>query len=519
MTSEEKKAAPKLKAVIDIGATAARMVIAELPAGKAPRTLEYLEQGVSLGRDTFRGKQISNQTINECVRACRDFQTVLNEYKITDVENIRAVATSAVAEASNRDLFLDRIFMATGLMVSVLDDVEINRLLYFSILPLLQEKPELCQGELLALEPGGGNTTALGLDNGVIRFAHTYRFGTFRTCEIIEDASSPERIEGEVKSGIRPIIEEFADSKNVKLLVLGSEARLAAAQIKPERNGRGVTAIRRTTFEHFTETVIGLSPAELTRKFDLLITGAESFIPALLTIKQIARPLQCKTLHIGSTTMRDGLLREMSDNGTWDERFAGQIIQSATAIGLHYGFDRKHAESVTAYSKAIFRVLQPLHQLNPRDEILLTVAAILHDIGSFISNRSHHKHSQYLIENSDIFGLNRHDLSLVAFIARYHRRSHPASTHRAYIRLSRPDRLLINKLAAILRVADALDRSHAQRIRKPALKLHPNRLQIGVDDPRKCSVEEAALHEKSKLFEQVYGRQAVLVKTRVYKSS
>ncbi|HKL20302.1 MAG TPA: HD domain-containing protein, partial [Tichowtungia sp.] len=364
-----------------------------------------------------------------------------------------------------------------------------------------------------------GNTTALGLHDGIIRFAHTYRFGTFRTKETLEDAGSPDLIEDEVKSGIRPVLEEFADSRNVKLLILGSEARLAASRIKPKKSGASVMAVRRSSFEQFTESIIHLSPAELTRKFDLLITGAESFVPALLTTKQIAQQLQCKTIHIGTTTMRDGLLREMSENSRWDERFTGQIIQSATAIGLHYGFDRKHAENVTAHSQAVFRVLQPLHQLKARDEIILTVASLLHDIGSFISNRSHHKHSQYLIENSDIFGLNRHDLSMVAFVARYHRRALPKSTHRAYTRLSRHDRLRVSKLAAILRVADALDRSHTQRIRKPELKLHTDRLQIGIPDIHKCSVEAAALHEKQDLFEQVYGRQAVLSKIRPRKKS
>lgn len=514
MQPENPNPSPPLKAVIDIGATAARMVIAELPPGEAPRTLEYLEQGVSLGRDTFSGNPISHQTIEDCVRACRDFKTVLDEYQITEPEDIRAVATSAVAESGNRDLFLDRIFMATGLPVSVLDDVEINRLLYFSILSLLQEKPELCQGELLAIEPGGGNTAALGLHNGIIRFAHTYRFGTFRTKETIEDAGSPELIEDEIQSGLRPILEEFADRKHAKLLILGSEARLAAGRINPKKNGTSVMTVRRSSFEQFTESVIPLSPAELTRKFDLLITGAESFVPALLTIQQIAQQLPCKTIHIGTTTMRDGLLREMSDHGSWDARFTGQIIQSATAIGLHYGFDRKHAETVTANSQAVFRIMQPIHQLKARDEIILTVAALLHDIGSFISNRSHHKHSQYLIENSDIFGLNRHDLALAAFVARYHRRALPRSTHRTYTRLSRRDRLRVSKLSAILRVADALDRSHTQRIRKPSLKLLADRLQIGIPDLHKCSVEAAALHEKQNLFEQVYGRQVVLSKTR-----
>ncbi|MEI7851713.1 MAG: hypothetical protein WCH86_07760, partial [Kiritimatiellales bacterium] len=137
-----------------------------------------------------------------------------------------------------------------------------------------------------------------------------------------------------------------------------------------------------------------------------------------------------------------------------------------------------------------------------------------HDIGTFINNRSHHKHSQYLIENSDIFGLSKQDLNIVALTARYHRSALPRPTHTAYTALTRANRLRVSKLAAILRVADALDRGHAQHIRNPQFTLFPDRLQIGVQNLSDCAVEEVALKEKSDLFEQVYGKRAVLVKSR-----
>jgi exopolyphosphatase/guanosine-5'-triphosphate,3'-diphosphate pyrophosphatase len=150
----------------------------------------------------------------------------------------------------------------------------------------------------------------------------------------------------------------------------------------------------------------------------------------------------------------------------------------------------------------------------PHYEVILTLAALLHDIGTFINNRSHHKHSQYLIENSDIFGLSKQDLTLVALSARYHRSALPRPTHITYTALTRVNRLRVSKLAAILRVADALDRGHAQRIRTPQFTLLPDRLQIGVAEPGDCAVEEVALKEKSDLFEQVCGKRAVLAKSK-----
>jgi exopolyphosphatase/guanosine-5'-triphosphate,3'-diphosphate pyrophosphatase len=510
---------PAIKAVVDIGATAMRMMIAEIGKDGSIRTMESLEQSVSLGRDTFSTGKISPETIEACVQVCRDFSEMLREYQIHDPACIRAVATSAVAEASNSDVLIDRIFMATGISVEILDTAEINRLTYFSILPLLQKEPALRQGNLLAIEVGGGNTTALGLRDGTVLFAHTYRFGSFRTREMLEDVNLPaarfrDLIEGEIRSGVRPIIGNFADEKEVKVLILGSDARLAAHEIKPAWNSRTSVSLRISALAGFTDQVLELPVEELVKKYNLPFAAAESLGPALLVMQTIPQMLNCKTVYIGASSMRDGLLGEMAGGGSWDERFTKQIIHSALEIGRHYRFDRKHAENVAARAQEIFRALQSEHQMPPHYETILTVAALLHDIGTFINNRSHHKHSQYLIENSDIFGLSKQDLTIVALTARYHRSALPRPTHTAYTALTRVNRLRVSKLTSILRVADALDRGHAQRIRNPQLTLLPDRLQIGVTNLSDCAVEEVALKEKSDLFEQVYGKRAVLVKTK-----
>ncbi|MEI8206631.1 MAG: HD domain-containing protein [Kiritimatiellales bacterium] len=510
---------PAIKAVIDIGATAIRMMIAEIGKNLSVRPVESLEQSVNLGRDTFSTGKISLETIEACVQVCRDFSELLREYQITDPACIRAVATSAVAEASNSDVLIDRIFMATSISVEVLDGAEITRLTYFSILPLLQKEPALRQGNLLAIEVGGGNTTALGLRDGAVLFAHTYRFGSFRTREMLEDVRMPaarfrDLIEGEIHSGVRPIIQNFADEKSVKILILGSDARLAADKIKPGWHSRPSVSLRVSVLTCLTDQILSLPVESLVKEYNLPFAAAESLGPALLVMQTVPQLLNCKTVYIGAPSMRDGLLGEMAAGGSWDERFTKQIIHSALEIGRHYRFDRKHAEGVAAHARNIFRTMQSEHKMPLRYETILTVAALLHDIGTFINNRSHHKHSQYLIENSDIFGLSKQDLILVALTARYHRSALPRPTHTAYTALPRMDRLRVSKLAAILRVADALDRGHAQRIRNPQIGLFTDRLQIGVSGLADCAVEGIALKEKSDLFEQVYGKRAVLAKCK-----
>jgi exopolyphosphatase/guanosine-5'-triphosphate,3'-diphosphate pyrophosphatase len=144
--------------------------------------------------------------------------------------------------------------------------------------------------------------------------------------------------------------------------------------------------------------------------------------------------------------------------------------------------------------------------------VLLSVAAILHDTGMYLSARSHHKHSMYLIQNSDLFGLSRSDITLVALVARYHRRTTPKAVHAEYAALSREDRLAVAKLAAILRVADALDRSHSQRIAVVDCRREKGRFVIVVKNVEDLSIEQLGVASKGDMFEEVYGRSVVLEK-------
>jgi exopolyphosphatase/guanosine-5'-triphosphate,3'-diphosphate pyrophosphatase len=146
--------------------------------------------------------------------------------------------------------------------------------------------------------------------------------------------------------------------------------------------------------------------------------------------------------------------------------------------------------------------------------VLLYIASLLHAIGNFVSNRSMHKHSMYLIRNSELFGLSKKDLLLVALIARYHRRASPQPTHDGFASLPRDERVAVAKLAAILRVAIALDDSRSQRIRKLSCEVRDDRLLVLVDDVEDLSLEQLAIKEGGVLFEETYGLQVVIRRAR-----
>jgi exopolyphosphatase/guanosine-5'-triphosphate,3'-diphosphate pyrophosphatase len=137
---------------------------------------------------------------------------------------------------------------------------------------------------------------------------------------------------------------------------------------------------------------------------------------------------------------------------------------------------------------------------------------LLHDVGSFISTRSHHKHTQYIISASQIFGLSRHDLDLISNIARYHRKSPPTRSHASYVSLDRESRMVVSKLAAILRIADALEQDDSKKIKNLRITKEPenDRYVLEVEAEGDLTMEKLALEAKSNLFLEIYGKPIVL---------
>jgi exopolyphosphatase/guanosine-5'-triphosphate,3'-diphosphate pyrophosphatase len=161
---------------------------------------------------------------------------------------------------------------------------------------------------------------------------------------------------------------------------------------------------------------------------------------------------------------------------------------------------------------AVFDGMRAEHGLDARERLYLEVAAILHDVGTFISDRSHHKHTQYIVSSSEIFGLSRSDLNLVSNIARYHRKSPPTRAHPYYMALDRDSRMTVSKLAAILRVADALDQDYSNKVRNLRLTRDDEKRHyvLEVETEGDLTMEQLSLKSKSDLFRDIFGRPLVM---------
>lgn len=508
----------RLAAAIDVGASAIRMDIAELGAGGEVRVLDSLFRAVSLGHDTFNEGQIAPATTEACVAILRDFRKAAQEYAKGAEVAIRAVGTSALREAENREAFLDRVFIATGILIEPIEESEVHRLTYMALHRLLGDQPFMKQGDVLIAEVGGGGTKVLLIQDGFVTCSDTFRLGSLRVRETLDaDEESEVRTVEALGRQIERTIDQIRRTTPVRkvphlVAVMGDLSPTLIQALWPAKNPEERPFVRSMGVREFAKAkaVMNQPETNLVRKYALSFQEAAAAGPALMAYISLAREYRVKTVSLARVDLRLGLLFNETLRGAWTEHFSEQVIRSALALGEKYAFDRPHALHVADLAVRLFRELAPDHRLEPRHEILLRAAGILHDIGAFVSTRSHHKHSFYLISSSELFGLTTRDTALIALASRYHRRSPPRPDHPEFTRLDRADRALVLQLAAILRVADALDRSHSQRIRIAGFVRSGDELSIGVEDVGDLSLERVALETKGAMFETTFGMRATL---------
>ena len=506
-------ASVRYAAVIDVGTTAIRMAIAEIEPDGGFRTLERLAQAVSLGRDTFTKGRIEKSTIEDCVRVLTSYKRRLEEYQIRDADQIRVVATSAVREAENRLAFLDRVYIATGIQIDPIDETAVNRITYRGIQPFLKADPVLSDANAIIIEVGGGSTELLLVQSGQVYHSYSYQLGSVRllkTLEAYRTVKVRDVMENQIIRTVDQIATHVDAGKSPSLIAIGGDMRIAAKQLNENLDPAQISRLDVTALEEFTDRVLEMTADQIVQRFHVTYPDAETLGPALLTYVMLARDLDVDEVLVTNTNLRDGLLTEMATQGEGTEEFDQQIVRSAIDLGQRFQFDEAHAVHVAQLSKHLFHSLQDEHRLDHRFELLLYVAALLHEIGMYVGVRSFHKHTLYLISNSELFGLSQQDVQLVSLVARYHRRASPKPNHQGYATLDREARIVISKLSAILRVADALDHSHSQRIEKIECKIKGEKLFLSVANVEDLSLEQLAMSDKGALFEDIFGKTVQL---------
>lgn len=511
-----KPAAPAqaLSTALHIGAGSVSMMVAERLADGTLTPVDFLEQPAPVARDIFRHGSVSLATAERVVSIIKGYQKSLVELGLDPHGITRAAATNILSEARNHETVMNRIRIACGLRVSTIDDGEMTRLIYLKTRRRLRHLPAMRKDSTLVVHVGPGNTRALLFQNGRITRYTSYRMGTHRTREAVESShvEGPAllRLIREHASGnLAQLRFDYSDVTIDGLVIIGYELQSVAASLT---DPGGVCPLKK--LRQFTAEASRMSDVELVKRFHLDYQTAEALLPALEINLAVAETLKLESPHIPDSNYEQGLLHDLLVSRELSGSFTEDVLRSARILAERYQSDPGHCEHVSNLCARFFDELADLHHLTPHDALLLKVAAILHEVGTYVSPRAHHKHSEYIILNSEVFGLDRMDVTIVALVARYHRHSVPVLDHPGYAALGTDDRIRVAKLAALLRVADALERTHAQRVSQIEIRRDHGKLHIRLPGLADAAVERLAMASKADLFEQVFGLSVVIDEER-----
>jgi exopolyphosphatase/guanosine-5'-triphosphate,3'-diphosphate pyrophosphatase len=494
-----------------MGASAVRMVIAEVKPGEPTQVLEEASRGVLLGKDTFTHGRIGAATIEATLKALEGFRRIMDSYGVV---RYRAVGTSAVREATNRETFLDRVQLRTGIDVEIIDGSEENRLTYMAVRETLRDHEALTAGDAVLVEVGGGSADISFLRKGEPIHSGTYALGSIRMRQSIASwhGSHEQRVRL-LRRHIHNVVEDIRQEMPLReakhLIALGGDMRFAASRILGEDLAAAGIALTRDAFLAFCDEVVANDVEQLVEKYRLPQADAETMVPALLAYRELLLETAADRIIVPNASLRAGLILDIarSEEGRGIEDFSKQVLASAAALGEKYRYDSVHAKQVAFLATRLFDELKAEHGLGPRDRLLLEVAALLHDIGIYVSLRGHHKHAQYLLSVSEIFGLSRDDMAVVSNVARYHRRATPQKSHLLYMALDRDARVLVNKLSAILRTANALDADHLQKVKDVKVLPEEGSWVLEVEGAGDLTMERLASLSRSDLLIEVFGQR------------
>ena len=516
MRSKQKKevSAARPEAIIEIASTGIRLSVVEvLPDGNW-NTLDRSDMPVNFGEDIFTGGSIKQSAIAQCIQVLSRYKEQLMSWGIEPAQ-ANVIATSALRESRDRDSIIDRIFIHTGFVVRVIDGVEESRLMYLAVRECFKDsKFNLQSDDYVILEAGGGSSEMMLLKNGGIVSAHSFRLGTARIeRQIGQGGSDTARrfIQQFILNSKNLLDEEFSSLKLKSFIAVGKHAQIAALNV-----GRPISTflweMPRQKFIDFVDEIQEYSVEECLARFKIAYNDAAQMRVCLLIYKMFLEITNVATVIVPETNLRAGVLinKLAAPNEDLQRDLDKQITAGAINLLRKYHGDEGHAQFVTDVALKIYDALKSEIGLDDRARILLEIAAMLHDIGIFIRMENHHEHSAYIISNSEFFGLTHNEITIVSQIAKYHRGHSNPQDDDHFQMLPRTSRMTILKLTAIIRIADAIDRSHTQKFSGLKIAKQKDSLLIYTGNRHNTVLERQALGEKGGMFESVFGYKVIL---------
>jgi len=501
-----------LLGAIDVGTNSIHLIVVEMdPRFGTSRTILKAREMVRLGGgDALARGHLSKKAVQRGVLAIEKFAAAARAAGASD---IRAVATSAVREASNGQEFIAAVRATCGVDIDVLSDVEEARLIHLGV-----SRGYPLGGRVACIfDIGGGSTEFVVGDAERAYYLHSVRIGSLRLYdEFLRDESAGtigyRALEKHVRATLVPVATQLADYRFDTLIgtsgtVLGLAALDAADAGVPSQRAHGYV-LRLERLRALQKMMSHLSPAERRklpgmnpRRSDIIVAGNAIVIAVMESLGR-------DELVVSERALREGIVVDYLERNIAVARKLGdertRRFDSAHALARRFGPSEVHENHVAALALQLFDALADVHRFEPAERDALFAAALVHDVGRSIAASAHHKHGAYIVRNAGLTGWRPEEIELIATLVRYHRKSLPKPTHPEWATATPALRRKIEGLGGMLRVADGLDRRRLAVVSSIDVAVAHDGIRVKLDALQDVALEiEAALY-KSDLFERAF---------------
>lgn len=507
-------------AAIDIGSNSIKLAVADAANSDSFAVVTREKEVIRLGHETLRRGRLSRSAIDRAIGCIQRFKAIAGTHR---AEAIVTVATASVREAHNASQFVKEVEQQTGLRVEILSGIEEARLIGLAASHGCSSK----SATNINIDIGGGSTEVSLSRNGSSLSLFSLKLGAVGLTEryLMSDPPKPKQLNNlkvEVHAAFERPRRELRDAKwqeasgtSGTIISVGAALRkLASANDEPKHQPVQPTEIDipLTQLAALNAKLATLDLAGRRNLAGLTPQRGEIIIAGGHILEGAMRALSINAIKTCDWALREGViidsLREWEDESRPPgPEFADQKLRGVHAVGRRFGYEETHARQVAKLAEKIFDSLAPSENLSRHHRTLMLAGALLHDIGYHIAHDSHQKHTLYLITNSELTGFSEAERAVIANIARYHRGSLPKKRHPEYEALNLADREIVCKLGGIVRVADALDRSHDSRVYD--LQCHDGKsrsLHVELCSDANCENELLEVERKRELFEQAFKR-------------
>ena len=516
MNDKPKKPVPV--AVIDVGSSFLRMLIGQIDAKGRIIVIDDLVKSTNIGRDTFSIGRVTADSIYETCDTIKGFAALMKDYH---VRNYRAVATSGLRDAANKEYVLDQILNRTGIDVQIINTAQERYYTFKALVVTCKNLPEMQQEGLLLVNMGSGGLGITLYNSGKMKLREYFKIGSLRLWESLSEMEKttpdfPKLMEEFLESQIYSVHERILKEDPKHFVCLGGQLSQICALCHSEGgNHSAPDVISRHALAIIVKKIEKMTIEQITSAFGLSRNDIETILPSIIILHKMLQMSGAELIYAPTAALRQGILVDIGDKIMKSEKqkfFNEDILNSVWYLGEKFGIDKKHCRKVFDISLAIFDAAKKMHGMGENERLLLMICAIMHDVGRFVNVNQHDIQGYSLMKSTEIMGFSNYEIELMANIVMYHSSTHPSPTDVNYAVLSEDDKILVSKLAAILKLAEALDTTHKQRIRTVEVEKNGRELLIKVQTDDNILLEEWNFKSAAVFFEEVMGYKPVFRK-------